>query len=132
MDPVFTIEVEIDAPDELNMWQGWSTHRYHETDVVPVVTGREEIEICSTKEVWDWINFAVDGFIRDSQSRPVGVFIQSYYEKERKEYGRYELLLGLPLTITLPTLTPSIVGDDEDTCIYKLTLHNGASCRASD
>ena len=42
MDPVFTIEVEIDAPDELNMWQGWSTHRYHETDVAPVVTGPQE------------------------------------------------------------------------------------------
>ena len=122
MEPIFMIHVVTDEPVVLNNWHGFGSRRRTNTDIIPVVTGHEEIELCYTIVDPDAITVAVDGFICDSQNRPIGVYLQACYEDQKKDYGRYELLLNHTLTIRLPRIEQTIFGEDEETSVYNLTL----------
>ena len=122
MEPVFMLDIFSDGPVKRSLYCGFSQDRQIETDTVPIVTGHEELEICYSLDLKDAIVIETDGFIRDSQGQPIGVYLRAYYENQKTDYGRYELLLDQTLTVTLPEFIMSVIGEEEDISNYKFTL----------
>ena len=122
---VFQLRVTADEPEEAGGYNGFSSNRTIESFTIHVINGQEEIRWI--QDVWESIEFRVNGFVCDSHGEPTGVYLQTFIKEEEDE--RYELLLNHTIKVDIPTALPSYGGEDYDVAYYTLTLERPEQSR---
>ena len=118
METVFLLRVTADEPEEAGGYNGFTSNRTKESFTIHVVNGQEEIRWI--QDVWESIEFRVNGFVCDSDGEPIGIYLQTFIKEEEDE--RYELLLNHTIKVDIPTALPSYGGEDYDVAYYTMTL----------
>ena len=125
METVFLLRVTADEPEEAGGYNGFTSNRTKESFTIHVVNGQEEIRWI--QDVWESIEFRVNGFVCDSDGEPTGVYLQVFLKEEEDEC--YELLLNQTIKVDIPTALPSYGGEDYDVAYYTLTLERPEQSR---